>query len=148
MDINRFMYHILQLAEIFLDIHSQDNICDLCGCTIDCLSLDEGLDHLLRDHLRCCPMLTQFAVLLCQPVWHRAFSPIVQWPTREALIASHQERERRKWKLKVPISDPAELSYVSSLWEAASFAPVFDSAPDGHAQLPSISHGKVLSYVD
>ena len=108
----RFSFHMHQLADIFLTLHSSDPACDYCGVYMDADVTEDGMEPKLREHLQECPLMMQLAVLLGMPMWERDFTSDVSWPTQEVLLETHRQRTNRRWQFQAPLSEPADCSLM------------------------------------
>ena len=121
MHLPRFSFHMNQLADIFTALHSPDPACDYCGEYLHSVINADGIELLVREHLRICPLMMQISVLLSHPIWERDFHPVVTWPTNEVMLEAHRQRTQRRWHFQAPPSEPAD----SALLMYANWAKLF-----------------------
>ena len=103
---SRFIMHLQQLAEIFIERHSDDYDCDLCMCRwYDDDDHVSEANTMLRNHLQRCPVVLQFAVLLSYPVWDTPMTDEFAWPTQGMIQAFRERRTIRLRSFNVATSD-------------------------------------------
>lgn len=105
MNLPRFQFHMNQLADIFTALHSPDPACDYCGEYLHSTITAEGMELMVREHLRTCPLMMQLSVLLSHPIWERDFHPVVTWPSNEVMLEAHRQRTQRQYHFQAPISE-------------------------------------------
>lgn len=105
MPLKRFRYHMLQLAQVFVALQSDDFACDFCGTNIQVTSGYRSVNSQMLRHLTLCPLVQQYAVLLTHPLWESSWSECISWPSQDVLLMHHRRREGRQWQLNVPLLD-------------------------------------------
>ena len=113
----RFIMHLQQLAAIFVERQSEDYDCDLCDTR---WFIEEdyhtSANTMVKNHLLCCPVILQFAVLLSYPVWDCPMEDEFTWPSEGMIQQLHARRHARLQSYRVPSSD-----FGHSLYELLAY---------------------------
>lgn len=87
---------LAQLSAIFVQAHSDSHFCDHCGEMLPSELDDHELVALPERHLKYCPLMLHFAVLLMHPVFHKPAYVPLQWPTPQEMALAHQHQELQR----------------------------------------------------
>ena len=87
---------LVQLCAIFVQAHSDSHFCDHCGEMLPSELDDFELVALPERHLKYCPLMLHFAVLLMHPVFHKPAYVPLQWPTPQEMALAHQHQELQR----------------------------------------------------
>ena len=109
--LRRFGYHMEQLAQLFVVMQSDEFACDFCGTSLDVDVIPTGLSIRVMEHLRICPFLLQFAVLLNHPTWEYEWQDFITWPNQAQLLEQHRQRDMRLWQYTAQLSAHPSASY-------------------------------------
>ena len=101
--LDRFSYHMRQLAQIFVAFQSDEFACDFCGASLQVAGY-YGLNSQILQHLFRCPVILQFAVLFGHPTWDEPWTGTITWPDQDSVVLHHRKRTGRLWQLNVQTS--------------------------------------------